>query len=100
MAITTHINTYIDDVEEAYHDAANALNEFKAKVEALKTKYASHVADIAREVGISVPEIEALVPQTKPVIEDAEHDAGVAESAVNQVEQDVDNEEDKTKAKS
>lgn len=82
MSIETHINTYIEDVENAYEEAAAALGKFHTAVEALKGKYASHVAAVATAVGQSVPEIEALVPAAKPDVEEAE-------SVVNQVEQDA-----------
>ncbi|MDE2103433.1 MAG: hypothetical protein KGL39_39695 [Patescibacteria group bacterium] len=80
MALDTHVNTYIQDVEDAFKAVEGAVSDLRTKVETLKGKYASHVAAVAQAVGQTVPEIEALVPATKPVLEEAEH-------VVNQVTQ-------------
>lgn len=82
----THINSFITEVEDAYKEASAALARFYETVQALKTKYASHVAEVAAAVGQSVPEVEALIPAAKPEIDQAEAAVDTAEEDAKALE--------------
>lgn len=81
MSADTHINSYIQDVEDAEKEVLAAFSKYKTAVENLKQKYASHVAAVAQAVGQSVPEIEALVPSAKPALDTVEQEAQKVEQA-------------------
>lgn len=68
----THINAFIHEVEVAYQDCLKAVDNFKARVEALKQKYEGKIKELA-------PEVQA----------DAQADLKTAEDQAKQLEQDA-----------
>lgn len=84
MSLETHINTYIQDVEDAYQEVGKAMANFYDKVTAMRGKYEAD----KRAVETAVPKVEQAVetaekelPEGEKLLAEGEADAKEMEAA-------------------
>lgn len=71
----THRNAFIQEVDAAYHKVLGAIDEFKQKVEALKTKYETEINELAPQVKADVhTDVHTAEEQVKEAEQTASQD--------------------------